>query len=746
MMRTLLSLLLWICALTPALAADGDTTTVRAHNSRDIGWWGAYDDWAEFPPAGTPYRQVLMHFTMGCASTGCSDWDYTVQIDLRHRTGVLDSTLQPAPSFTVNGEQVSTLSYTTEHTFTTAWDGETVDTLYSDTLRITVYADPEDPFSATSTFFAFPADVTYDIFDAEGNVIGTGTFAEEGALELSLTDVYTVFEVIDDYELGRAITPYGGYMADGQVGFNNNWKHRFTYDVTAYQHLLRDSVEFRAFYGGWSSGFSVTLDFEMIEGTPPMDVLRIGRVYDSGPGGFNYPNSSTFETASVPAKSIAFHPDTEGAIARMFVTGHGQAGEFTPNINYFVKANGATMGQQQIWKGDCGMNAIYPQGGTWVYDRANWCPGEAVPIWDHDLTSNITGGQVNTINVDFTPFNPSAAASYILELQLIEHAAPNFTLDAEVTDIVTPSVKDIHKRFNPNCGSPRIVIRNSGSTVLTSAIITYGLEGGASQTYTWTGNLGFLKSEVVDLPSLGDWGGGHRTFFATISAPNGGADQYAANDAYRSEFIAPPVITGAEAIILEVRSNNFGSHNPYRLLDDAGNVLFERTTMANNTTYKDTIALAHGCYRFQMTDAQDNGLSWWAASNQGSGFARIKKLGSTATFKNFQADFGSEISYWFTMGAPLGNEEMVDAASAAMKVWPNPTTFGTGIRVSLQLEQRDHVTLELLDITGRSVWRKDLGSVESISHGIDTHALRAGLYVVRAVGRSGQWTERVVLQ
>lgn len=379
-MRHLSLLFLAFNMVFSSLAADGDTTTVRAHDSRDIGWWGAYDDWGVFPSAGPSYRKVLMHFTMGCASTGCSDWDYTVQIDLRHRTGVLDSTLQQAPNFTVNGEQVPSLSYTSEHTFTTSWNGTSVDTLWADTLVLVLYGDAENPLEPTATLQVFPADLTYEEFDEQGNVTATQGFTEEGLLELSLTDVYTVFEVIDDYELGRAITPYGGYMASGQQGYNNNWTHTFTYDVTAYQHLLQDSVEFRAFYGGWSSGFSVTLDFEMIEGTPPMDVLRVSRVYDSGPGGFNYASSGGFEANSLPSKDIELLEETQGAVARMFVTGHGQAGEFTPGIYYYVRVNGTTMGQQEVWKGDCGMNAIYPQGGTWVYDRANWCPGEAVPI------------------------------------------------------------------------------------------------------------------------------------------------------------------------------------------------------------------------------------------------------------------------------------------------------------------------------------------------------------------------------
>ena len=67
---------------------------------------------------------------------------------------------------------------------------------------------------------------------------------------------YTPFDVIEKYELARVITPYGGNLSA-------DWEFRHSFDVSDFVHLLRDSVEIRAFYGGWSSGFSATLDFDL---------------------------------------------------------------------------------------------------------------------------------------------------------------------------------------------------------------------------------------------------------------------------------------------------------------------------------------------------------------------------------------------------------------------------------------------------------------------------------------------------
>ena len=70
-------------------------------------------------------------------------------------------------------------------------------------------------------------------------------------------------------------------------------------------------------------------------------------------------------------------------------------------------------------------------------------------------------------------------ANYVTESQLISYGAPNFSLDAEVYDILSPIVDSLKRRHNPICNNPLIAIRNDGSTPLTSLTITYGVEGAA---------------------------------------------------------------------------------------------------------------------------------------------------------------------------------------------------------------------------------------------------------------------------
>ena len=92
-----------------AFAGPGDTTTVRAHDNAHMSWWGSYDAWGVFPAAGNTYRRINLDFTLGCPSNGCSDWDYTVQVEALRPTGTFDSTLVPAPFYTVGSTSPDTI-------------------------------------------------------------------------------------------------------------------------------------------------------------------------------------------------------------------------------------------------------------------------------------------------------------------------------------------------------------------------------------------------------------------------------------------------------------------------------------------------------------------------------------------------------------------------------------------------------------------------------------------------------------
>ena len=73
-LSTILSVLSYV-----AISAPGDTTTIRVHDNVSMVWYQNYDAQTTFPDGGESWGRILLHYTMGCPSTGCSDWDYTTK-------------------------------------------------------------------------------------------------------------------------------------------------------------------------------------------------------------------------------------------------------------------------------------------------------------------------------------------------------------------------------------------------------------------------------------------------------------------------------------------------------------------------------------------------------------------------------------------------------------------------------------------------------------------------------------------
>ena len=81
MKKLLLSFTALFCSLTFLKAAEGDTTSIQSQQATHWSWYGNYYDTVQFPQTGT-YRKIIMYYTLGCPSIGCSEWDYTTKIEV----------------------------------------------------------------------------------------------------------------------------------------------------------------------------------------------------------------------------------------------------------------------------------------------------------------------------------------------------------------------------------------------------------------------------------------------------------------------------------------------------------------------------------------------------------------------------------------------------------------------------------------------------------------------------------------
>lgn len=83
--------------------------------------------------------------------------------------------------------------------------------------------------------------------------------------------------------------------------------------------------------------------------------------------------------------------------------------------------------------------------------------------------------------------------------------------------------------------TPTIYLKNTGTTTLTSATISYKIDNGTASTQPWTGSLAYGDSVLITLPLITGTNGTH-TFTASVTSPNGGSDQNISNDAITKSF------------------------------------------------------------------------------------------------------------------------------------------------------------------------------------------------------------------
>jgi hypothetical protein len=174
----------------------------------------------------------------------------------------------------------------------------------------------------------------------------------------------------DTFELGRLITPYAN-----SARMNASWKGVYSFDVTDFYPILKNNGTVRVHFSGYSGGFTADVKFAFIEGTPARNVLGVTRVWKNS---YDYGHGTPINTA-LSNVSLSAPANAQTAEAKFTITGHGGdaqgCAEFCPNT-YTMNLNNQQLVQQNFWRNNCGSNNYYPQNGTWVYDRAGWCPGD----------------------------------------------------------------------------------------------------------------------------------------------------------------------------------------------------------------------------------------------------------------------------------------------------------------------------------------------------------------------------------
>ncbi len=289
----------------------------------------------------------------------------------------------------------------------------------------------------------------------------------------------------------------------------------------------------------------------------------------------------------------------------------------------------------------------------------------------------------------------------------------------------------------PQDYSPTFILSNQGNTELTSATITYNINGGADQTYNWTGSLPLLSSENVVLDAYSFDAGLSNTITATVSMPNGVADEDVTdNNTATTELLAP---FAGPTVNIEILSDNYGAETTWELRDAGGVAVLSGGPLTNNTTYNESYSAPFGedgCYEFVIFDSYGDGI----CCTYGEGYFRLSDESGDIILEG--GEFTDDTSESVSMVSSVGVDE--DALASAIAIGPNPVN--DILNVKINLDSQEAVSIEMMNAVGQKVYTEYLGSISNSSvTAIDVKGLEAGIYYVTVTAGDAATTSKITV-
>ena len=548
------------------------------------------------------------------------------------------------------------------------------------------------------------------------------------------------------YELGRFITPFA---TSGWPRFGSDWKQPYVFDVTDFYPLLKGEKEIRIHYGGYSGGFTAEVEFAFIEGTPEREVLDIKTVYQLSK---TYGDDEDAFNDYLEVFEDTAPEGTEDALLEVLVTGHGsdateQCCEFSSHY-YEVFLNETEIDHTDIWRADCGENDLYPQGGTWIYDRSNWCPGAKVEPIHHYL--DVSAEEDFDLQVQFEEYTGSGdLGNYNYNATIFYYGETHKETDAAVVDIISPTKDPNHFRANPAGDQPVVKVRNTGSSTINTIDFEYGVSGYGFENYNWSGSIEPQQEEEITLTALDAFSEislneeeGEFEFSVEILTVNGEEDEEETNNYLSSTFEKAPF--WPSELVLDLKtgskvangfiSNSGASDISWEITDMEGNTIENKENLIVNTEYQDTVTLPEtGFYKLKIKNENCFGLHWWPYAGQGSynpGDFKVRKLSGTNLPMNDYSYTGTDrhdwgCSYSQNFYTNIDVQSVENQEEKELVVYPNPAKDFVNIEVSGSLNIPYQV--RLVDIQGREVYKK---TIEDKQYQIPVNHLHKGLYML----------------
>ena len=308
-----------------------------------------------------------------------------------------------------------------------------------------------------------------------------------------------------------------------------------------------------------------------------------------------------------------------------------------------------------------------------------------------------------------------------------------YCMSSTATDILCAPTTDLE-----------VIIRNYGSAPLTSLDITYDINGGASTTYPWTGNLASAGTETVTIPNVSAIPMISNTVNFSLSNPNGSPDQNTANDNGSATFAGLASANSGTATI-DITTDDYGNEITWVLQENGSTIASGGPYAAGSSITAPTAyaTLTNGeCYSFIIYDSYGDGIlspgSYMVKDVLGNTIASLGSNYTTEDQTNFESSGAAPAASWdcdavngcVDPGTGLGQYTSAGACTAVCNVtsinenntsefniYPNPVKNALTIT-------GDYSSANIYDVFGKLVLTSETQKT------IDVSTLSNGVYFV----------------
>ena len=273
----------------------------------------------------------------------------------------------------------------------------------------------------------------------------------------------------ESIEIARVITPYD--ITGGTRPGTCTWQ----LDVSDFEPLLHGQVTLSNYietYIGGDKGWLVTVKFAFVGGVPDLTPIKISNLWQNDYVIYGDP-ALPLDTA-IPIDTLDIDPLAEVVKVRVTTTGHGQGNtlncaEFCSR-QHTVVANGMSF-PHNLWRSDCATNACSPQGGTWQYARAGWCPGDKVNPWIVDVSSAVTAGSQAILDYNIQvyenlcrPSNPSCVTGTTCtdcQYNYTGHTEPHYAVQGQLIQYKRNLTSGVGQDGGPGLPAGRVSVEQN---------------------------------------------------------------------------------------------------------------------------------------------------------------------------------------------------------------------------------------------------------------------------------------------